>query len=86
MPTLTICCCRFLARQRQLRSCNVLLPYRADAKRPSTRTVLRGLGRFDQQMGEFLLDYSQVREEPDPVKVVMTFLQEAYSAAADLAK
>jgi len=37
-------------------------------------------------MGEFLLDYSQVREEPDPVKVVMTFLQEAYSAAADLAK
>jgi hypothetical protein len=50
------------------------------------KTVLRGQGTFNHQMGEFLLDYSEVREQADPVKVVMTFLQETYSVAADLAK
>jgi hypothetical protein len=60
--------------------------YAAPTPKGLNQTVLRGLGRFNQQMGEFLLDYSQVREQPDPVKVVMTFLQETYSAAARLAK
>jgi hypothetical protein len=50
------------------------------------KTVLRGKGAFNQQMGEFLLDYSDAREAADPVETVLTFLQETYSAAADLAK
>jgi hypothetical protein len=60
--------------------------YAAPTPEGLNKTILRGLGTFNQQMGEFVLDYSQVREQPDPVKVVMTFLQETYSAAADLAK
>jgi len=50
------------------------------------KTVFRGKGAFNQQMGEFLLDYSDVRAAADPVADVLTFLQETYSAAADVAK
>jgi hypothetical protein len=50
------------------------------------RTVLRGEGAFKQEVGEFLLDYSDVRTTADPVEAVLTFLQETYSAAPDLAK
>jgi hypothetical protein len=60
--------------------------YAAPVPEGLNKTVLRGFGGFNQQMGEFLLDYSEVREQPDPAKLVMTFLQETYSAAADLAK
>jgi hypothetical protein len=60
--------------------------YAAPTPEGLNKTVLRGLGTFNQQMGEFLLDYSEVREQSDPVKVVMTFLQETYSAAANLVK
>jgi hypothetical protein len=47
---------------------------------------LRGKGAFNQQLGEFLLDYDDARAADDPVDAVMTFLEETYSAAADLAK
>lgn len=60
--------------------------YAAPIPEGLSKTVLRGRGTFNQQMGEFLLDYSEVRKEPDPVKAAMTFFQETYSAAADLAK
>ena len=60
--------------------------YAAPTPEGLNKTVLRGMGTFNQQVGEFLLDYSEVRREPDPVKVVMSFLEETYSAAADLAK
>jgi hypothetical protein len=50
------------------------------------KTVLRGKGAFNQQMGEFLLDYADVRASMNPVDAVLTFLQETYSAAADVAK
>jgi Family of unknown function (DUF5996) len=60
--------------------------YAAPTPEGLNKTVLRGRGAFNQQMGEFLLDYSEVRKEPEPVKVVMTFLQETYSAAANLAQ
>ena len=50
------------------------------------KTVLRGMGSFNQKMGEFLLDYSDVRTAADPEDAVINFLQESYSAAADLAK
>jgi hypothetical protein len=37
-------------------------------------------------MGEFLLDYAGARESEDPADAVLEFLQDTYSAAADLAK
>jgi hypothetical protein len=60
--------------------------YAAPTPEGLNKTVLRGKGAFNQQMGEFLLDYSDVRASADPVQTVLTFLQETYSAAADLAK
>jgi Family of unknown function (DUF5996) len=50
------------------------------------KTVLQGKGAFNQQLGEFLLDYSDARKAADPVNAVLGFLEETYSAAADLAK
>ena len=42
-------------------------------------------GRFDHVMGEFLLDYEDVRTEANPAVKVMAFLTETYAAAADAA-
>lgn len=50
------------------------------------KTVLRGKGSFNQRMGEFLLDYEDARGAADPAHAVLTFLEETYSTAADLAK
>lgn len=50
------------------------------------QTVLQGKGAFNQQIGEFLLDYSEARAATNPAQVVLGFLQETYSAAADSAK
>lgn len=51
-----------------------------------SKTVLRGKGSFNQPMGEFLLDYEDARTAADPVQAVLSFLEETYSAAADLAQ
>jgi Family of unknown function (DUF5996) len=48
-------------------------------------TVLKGKGGFNPKMGEFLLDYGEARDSDDPADAVPEFLQESYSAAADLA-
>jgi hypothetical protein len=50
------------------------------------KTVLQGEGAFNQRLGEFLLDYNDARAAANPVQAVLGFLQETYSAAADLAK
>jgi Family of unknown function (DUF5996) len=50
------------------------------------KSSLRGKGVFNQQLGEFLLDYSDVLASVDPAETVLTFLEETYSAAATLAK
>jgi hypothetical protein len=49
-------------------------------------SVLPGKGGFNSKMGEFILDYSDARNSQDPVDTVLEFLQDTYSAAADLAK
>jgi hypothetical protein len=36
-------------------------------------------------MREFILDYADARDSEDPVDSVLRFLQDTYSAAADLA-
>jgi hypothetical protein len=50
------------------------------------KTVLPGKGAFNTQLGEFLLDYTDARAASNPEETVLNFLQETYSAAADLAK
>lgn len=41
--------------------------------------------RFDAGLGEFLLDYEEVRSAPDPEAALMAFLRSTYEAAATLA-
>jgi Family of unknown function (DUF5996) len=48
--------------------------------------VLKGKGVFNPKMGEFILDYADTRDSEDPADTVLEFLQDTYSAAADLAK
>ena len=40
-------------------------------------------GRFDDGLGEFLLDYDAVRTAADPEALLLRFLQASYEAAAD---
>jgi hypothetical protein len=47
--------------------------------------VLKGKGGFDPKMGEFILNYADARASEDPADTVLEFLQDTYSAAADLA-
>jgi hypothetical protein len=42
-------------------------------------------GRWDESLGEFLLDYEDVRSSQDPAATVLRFLRETYAAAADRA-
>jgi len=50
------------------------------------KCVLSGEGAFNVNLGEFILDYDDARSASDPVETVLEFLQETYSAAADLAR
>lgn len=47
---------------------------------------LTSRGTFSHDLGEFLLDYDDVRSAPDPAQAVLDFLGCTYSAAADAAK
>src|SRR6201999_4318699 len=38
---------------------------------------------FDTNLGEFLLNYNDVRKQPSPEKAIRTFLDSTYAAAAD---
>jgi Family of unknown function (DUF5996) len=40
--------------------------------------------RFDDALGEFVLDYEAVRSSTDPEAALLAFLQSTYAAAADL--
>ncbi len=48
-------------------------------------TTLHGRGRYDRNLGEFILDYADARSAADPVDTVLEFLLETYSAAANAA-
>jgi hypothetical protein len=60
--------------------------YAAPTPSGLNKTVLQGNGAFNEPMGEFLLDYSEVCSTANPAETVLTFLEETYSAAANLAK
>ena len=40
-------------------------------------------GAFNKDLGEFVLNYEDVRDAPDPERTVLEFLEATYSAAAD---
>jgi hypothetical protein len=42
--------------------------------------------RFDDALGEFVLDYDAVRRAEDPDAALLAFLESSYRAAADLAR
>ncbi|HEY1649125.1 MAG TPA: DUF5996 family protein [Terracidiphilus sp.] len=63
-----------------------LYAYAAPVPEGLSQVVLRGKGAFDAQMGEFLLDYDDAQKASDPAGTVLAFLEQTYSAAADLAK
>ncbi|MFL5049755.1 MAG: DUF5996 family protein [Xanthobacteraceae bacterium] len=42
-------------------------------------------GFYDGGLGQFILPYDAVRRSPDPDALLLSFLQETYAAAADLA-
>lgn len=44
-----------------------------------------GPGAFNRDVGEFILNYSDVLRSPDPQTTVMDFLQNTYEAAASAA-
>jgi len=48
--------------------------------------VLTCQGAFNPDLGEFLLNYNDVRRNSDPAQTVLDFLDRSYSAAADCAK
>ena len=42
--------------------------------------------RYDQNLKEFIFDYSDVRSYEDPDHAILEFLQSTYEAAANVAK
>jgi len=50
------------------------------------RTARIKHGRFDEDYGEFVLPYDEVRANDDPDGMLLDFFQSSYDAAADLAK
>lgn len=60
--------------------------YAAPVPEGLSAAELQGKGAYSQTLGEFLLDYSDVRNSRDPAVTLLRFLEEAYSAAADAAK
>ena len=59
--------------------------YAAPVPEGLSQTVLAGHGSFSKDLGEFLLNYGDVRRTPDPEQAVLEFLQSTYAAAADRA-
>jgi hypothetical protein len=59
--------------------------YAAPVPKGLDKVVLSGKGAFNPALGEFLLDYAEARQAADPAREVLRFLQDTYSAAADLA-
>lgn len=59
--------------------------YTAPVPAGLSETKLRSLGGFNTTLGEFLLDYDDVRNATDPEQAVLDFLEETYQAEAGAA-
>ncbi len=51
-----------------------------------SEATIPGHGAFNNDLGEFLLNYSDIFRAMDPASVVLEFLNSTYAAAADAAK
>ncbi|MGI8403145.1 MAG: DUF5996 family protein [Gemmatimonadaceae bacterium] len=51
-----------------------------------TASVRPGAARYDTKLGEFALNYDDVRLSPAPEKLILEFLQSTYEAGATLAR
>jgi hypothetical protein len=60
--------------------------YAAPVPEGLDKAVLSGKSGFNANMGEFILDYADATDSEHPADTVLQFLQDTYSAAADLAK
>lgn len=60
--------------------------YAAPVPEGLSEATLTSAGAFNRDLGEFLLNYDDVRTLPDPAQAVLDFLESTYSAAADAAK
>jgi hypothetical protein len=60
--------------------------YAAPVPEGLSAAKLQGKGAYNQTLGEFLLDYSEVRNSRDPAATLLKFLEETYSASADAAR
>lgn len=59
--------------------------YAAPVPAGLSETKLRNLGGFNATLGEFLLDYDEVRRSADPEQAILDFLLETYQAEAGAA-
>jgi hypothetical protein len=59
--------------------------YAAPVPEGLDKAILNGKGAFNRSMGEFLLDYADVQNAPDPAGTVLRFFEETYSASASAA-
>lgn len=59
--------------------------YAAPVPAGLSETRLKSLGGFNATLGEFLLDYDEVRTAADPEQAILDFLLETYQAEADAA-
>ncbi len=50
----------------------------------ATAGVKPAAARYDESLGEFVLDYEAVRDAGDPDAALLSFLESTYAAAADL--
>jgi hypothetical protein len=60
--------------------------YAAPVPEGLSAATLSSQGGFNQNLGEFLLNYNDVRKSSNPAQTVLDFLESTYSAAADIAK
>ncbi len=60
--------------------------YAAPVPEGLSQATLTSQGAFNKDLGEFLLNYDDVRQSADPAQAVLDFLESTYSAAADSAK
>jgi hypothetical protein len=57
--------------------------YAAPVPAGLSQARIAGPGSFNQGLGEFILNYSDVLASADPAETVMAFLESTYAAAAD---
>jgi Family of unknown function (DUF5996) len=60
--------------------------YAAPVPESLSNTTLTSRGAFNKDLGEFLLNYDEVRQSGNPAQTILDFLESTYSAAADTAK